>query len=257
MKLFAPLALAALALSTPLRAQEVPIQHFVMVEVTPPVDLIAVDRWYITYHAPETLARAQNRQTRYVSHRSYRTTPEEVEQLKLVDGRLTEIGFASVAAFRAGVTGEAMAAHRPTPPDPAVAAGIKTRTVTVKLPPVVIKDGATPDKAVPYARWVVFIRPPAGTADADAWAREELAPLTALPQTLRVQLHAAAIPRGYSHVAVFWYDDVAVWRSAMAAQGAALIARLSAQDNAEAPTRTMLVGERPDLDFRTDKRVTP
>ncbi|WP_066657139.1 MULTISPECIES: hypothetical protein [unclassified Sphingomonas] len=257
MKLFAPLALVALALATPLRAQEVPIQHFVMVEVTPPVDLLAVDRWYITYHAPETLARAQNRQTRYVSHRSYRFTPEEAERLKLVDGRLTEIGFASVAAFRAGVTGEAMAAHRPTPPDPAVAAGIKTRTVTVKLPAVAIKDDATPDKAVPYARWVVFLRPPAGTADADAWAREALAPLTALPQTRRVQLHAAAIPRGYSHVAVLWYDDVAAWRSAMAAQGAALIARLSAQDAAEAPTRTMLVGERPDLDFRTDKRVTP
>ncbi|WP_439540537.1 hypothetical protein [Sphingomonas sp.] len=257
MKLLAPL-LALAALTAPAaRAQEVPIQHFVMVEVTPPVDLLAVDRWYITYHAPETLARAQNRQTRYVSHRSYRFTPEEAERLKLVDGRLTEIGFASVAAFRAGVTGEAMAAHRPTPPDPAVAAGIKTRTVTVKLPPVAIKDAATPDKAVPYARWVVFIRPPVGTADADAWVKDALAPLTALPQTRRVQLHAAAIPRGYSHVAVFWYDDVAAWRSAMAAQGTALVARLSAQDNAEAPTRTMLVGERPDLDFRTDKRVTP
>lgn len=257
MKLFALLALVALAVFAPVRAQEVPIQHFVMVEVTPPVDLLAVDRWYITYHAPETLARAQHRQTRYVSHRSYRFTPEEAEQLKLFDGRLTEIGFASVAAFRAGVTGEAMAAHRPTPPDPTVAAGIKTRTVTVKLPAVAIKDGATPEKAVPYARWVVFVRPPAGTADADAWVKEAVAPLTALPQTRRVLLHAAAIPRGYSHVAVFWYDDVAAWRSAMAAQGAALVARLSAQDSPEAPTRSMLVGEHPDLDFRTDKRVTP
>jgi hypothetical protein len=257
MKLLAPLALVALSVSAPLGAQEAPIQHFVMVEVTPPVDLLAVDRWYITTHAPETLARAQSRQVRYVSYRSYRFTPEEAERLKLVDGRLTEIGFASVAAFRAGVTGEAMAAHRPTPPDPAVAAGIKTRTVSVKLPAVVIKGGATPEKAVPYARWVVFLRPPAATADADAWAREALAPLAAFPQTRQVQLHAAAIPRGYSHVAVFWYDDVAAWRSAMTAHGAALIARLSAQDNPAIPTRTMLVGDRPDLDFRTDKRVTP
>jgi len=257
MKLFAPLALVTFAVSAPIRAQEVPVQHFVMVEVTPPVDLLAVDRWYITYHAPETLARAQNRQTRYVSHRSYRFTPEEAERLKLVDGRLTEIGFASVAAFRAGVTGEAMAAHRPTPPDPVVAAGIKTRTVTVKLPAIAVKDDAMPDEAVPYARWVMFLRRPAETADADAWARETLAPLAALPQTRRVQLHTAAIPRGYSHVAVFWFEDVAAWRGAMAAQGAALIARLSAQGSAEAPTRTMLVGERPDLDFRTDKRVTP
>lgn len=244
-------ACAALAAAPAALAQEQPIQHFVMVEVDG-VDLLAVDRWYITYHAPETLARAENRQTRYVSFRTYEVTPEEVARLNLVHGRLTEIGFPSVAAFRAGVTPEAMAAHPPTMPDPAVAQAVKTQTVTVKLPPVTVKDGETPEKPVPYVRWVAFIRAPEGTADAEAWTRSYAAALAEAPQSRRVQLYAAAIPRGFSHVVVAWYDDVAGWRAAMAS----FTAKFSTGTPATT-MRSMLVGERPDLDFRTDKRVTP
>lgn len=245
-------------LAAPLRAQDQPIQHFVMVEAQDGVDLLAIDRWYITYHAPETLARADNRQTRYVSFRTYGVTPEEARQLNMVHGRLTEIGFASVAAFRAGVTPEAMAAHPPTPPDPAVARGLKTQTVTVKLPPDKLKDGETPDKAVPYVRWVAFVRAPDGVTDADAWVRQTFAaPLADARQSRRVEIYPAAIPRAYSHVVVAWYDDVASWRDAMQA-----FAETRPKTGAEGgypatQMRSILVGERPDLDFRTDKRVTP
>ena len=176
----------------------------------------------------------------------------------MVHGRLTEIGFASVAAFRAGVTPEAMAAHPPTPPDPAVARGLKTQTVTVKQPPEMPKDGETPDKAVPYVRWVAFVRAPDGVPDADAWVRQSFAaPLVDAQQSRRVQVYPAAIPRAYSHVVVAWYDDVAAWRSAMQAFAAKLPTTGADGGYPPAVMKSMLVGERPDLDFRTDKRVAP
>lgn len=251
-------ACALLLVGMPLGAQDRPIQHFVMVEAQDGVDLLAIDRWYITYHAPETLARAGNRQTRYVSFRTYRVTPDEVRRLNMVEGRLTEIGFPSVAAFRAGVTPDAMAAHPPTPPDPAVAAGLKTQTVTVGLPPVMAKDGDRPDKAVPYVRWVAFVRAPDGVADASAWVQASFAtPLARSPQSRRVEVYPAAIPRGFSHVVVAWYDDVAAWRAAMQAFAATLRGGTGGKAPPATMLRSILVGDRPDLDFRTDKRVAP
>lgn len=256
---FHALAACAVFLATmPLAAQGQPIQHFVMVEAREDVDLLAIDRWYITYHAPETLARAENRQTRYVSFRTYRVTPDEVKRFNMVQGRLTEIGFPSVEAFRAGVTPAALAAHPPTPPDPAVARGLKTQTVTVKLPPALEKTGDTPEKAIPYVRFVVFVRAPDGAADADAWVRSVFAaPLARAPQNRRVEIYAAAIPRGFSHVVVAWYDDVASWRSAMQGWAAALRTPPGSALYPAPLMRSMLVGERPDLDFRADKRVAP
>lgn len=255
------IGLAALAAAAaPTRAQDGPIQHFIMVELQNGADLLALDRWYITYHAPETLARTGGAQTRYVSFRTYAVTPQEAADWRMVTGRLTEIGFASVADFRKGVTPEALAAHRPTPPDPSVADGWTTQTVTVRLPGDSIKAGPAPDKGTPYARWIAFLRPPAGAApaEADRWVRESFAAgLAAAPGSRQVVVYRPAIPRGYTHVVMALFDDPKAWRTGMAAFRKALKPAPwgGALDGVE--MRSILVGERPDLDFRTDRRVIP
>jgi len=253
-------ALAAAALSPPARADDGPIQHFIMVELQNGADMLALDRWYITYHAPETLARTGGAQTRYVSFRTYAVTPQEAADWRMVTGRLTEIGFASVADFRKGVTPEALAAHRPTPPDPSVADGWTTQTVTVRMPGDPVKAGPTPEKGTPYARWVAFLRAPEAVlaADADAWIRSAVAGgLAAAPGSRQVTVYRPAIPRGYTHVVVATFDDPKAWRAGMAAFRAGLKPAPWGGGLDGLGLRSILVGERPDLDFKTDRRVVP
>lgn len=250
---------ALVAAAAPARAQDGPIQHFIMVEMQNGADVLALDRWYITHHAPETLARTGGAQTRYVSFRTYAVSPQEAAEWKMVTGRLTEIGFASVADFRRGVTPEALAANRPTPPDPSVADGWTTQTVTVRLPGDAVKAEPAPEKATPYARWVAFVRAPdaAPPAEADLWVRRDFAGGLAAAGSRQVTVYRPAIPRGYTHVVVALFDDPKAWRAGMAAFRAALKPGPWGGGLDSLGMRSILVGERPDLDFKTDRRVIP
>src|SRR5574341_916553 len=58
-----------------------PIKHYIMIEMLNGVDLLLLDRWYITYHAPETLRRTERRQTKYATFRTYALSPDEVKAM--------------------------------------------------------------------------------------------------------------------------------------------------------------------------------
>ena len=64
-----------LAMAAPARAAGA-IKHYILVELLPGVDQLALDRWYMTYHAPEVRRAYQAWQRNYVSFRSY-LPPEE------------------------------------------------------------------------------------------------------------------------------------------------------------------------------------
>ncbi|MEZ6023629.1 MAG: hypothetical protein R3C16_09535 [Hyphomonadaceae bacterium] len=249
---------------------DAPIQHYIMIDLQDGADLLALDRWYINHHAPETLARTERAQTRYVSYRTYRLADEEYQRFNAVRGRMTHIGFASLKAFRAGVTPAARARVAVTPLPPAVAAGFSTETVTMRAAPTrMFKDEPTPERATPYFRWIAFMRAPEGVEASvfDAWVNDQLAPsLAQAEQAKRVMLFARidALPgaRGdgapYTHVLEVWYESRADWRAATA--GLDNLAQAAPWGGAafpNMPLRSAFIGERPDLDFMSEAPVAP
>ena len=260
------LAAAAAALLAPAAhaqgAADGPMQHYIMIDVQPSADLLAVDRWYITHHAPETRARTQGAQTRYVSYRTYAVTDAEAARFNMARGRMTEIAFDSVAAFRAGITPQARARVAITPP-PAQAA-FTTDTVTMRTTPTRRwKDEPTPSHEAPYVRWIMFLRPPESVAEAafDAWIEDTLGPaLATAAQTRRVLLfrRIEAVPsQTFTHTLEVWFESMDDWRVAAAAFEANTPAPAWGGVFPYADMRSCLIGERPDLDFRIDTRVSP
>jgi hypothetical protein len=79
-----------------------PIRHYIMIEMLNGVDVLQLDRWYMTYHARETLRRTQRRQTKYATFRTYTPPSEEAKAMNMWQGRMTEIGFANLADFNKG-----------------------------------------------------------------------------------------------------------------------------------------------------------
>lgn len=257
--------LASGALSFAAAAQEASpeaaIQHYIMIDIAPTTDVLVLDRWYVTHHAPETLQRTERAQTNYVSYRTYATAPERAERFHAVHGRMTEIGFASMAVFRAGVTPQARARVEVTPPPPELRQGMTVLAVTIpETPDVVIADFEPEARDVPYFRWIMFLNYPddAEEVDADAWLEAHLTDVFATAAGVR----RAYIYRGvrgtnpFSRVVEIWFDDRAAWRAV--ADGAF--------GGAEAPwgsglfdldMRSAFIGDRPDLDFMTEARVSP
>lgn len=238
-----------------------PIQHYIMVDIAPTTDVLVLDRWYITHHAPETLARTERAQTEYVSYRTYAVASERAERFHAVHGRMTEIGFESMAAFRAGLTPEARARVEITPPASELRMGMTVLAVTIpEAPDVVIADFEPEPREVPYFRWIMFLNYPddADEADADAWLESHIADTFVSEEGAR----RAYLYRGvrgtnpFSRVVELWFDDRAAWRAATDAE----------LDGEAAPwggglldldLRSAFIGEQPDLDFMIEQRVSP
>jgi hypothetical protein len=259
-----PLAASAQPATTPSvqSAADTPIQHTIFVDMKNGADVLALDRWYLTYHAPETLARTNRAQTKYVSYRTYNVTDSEATLFNMVRGRVTEIGFQSVAAFRVGVTPEVLARNPATLPDPTLRNGFTSETLTLRTAPqTIFKDTMPAPKGTPFARWLVFVSFPSTVSppDGDKWLNDVLGPALAQEAGVRKAiLYRTAIPRSYSHLLEVWFDDPTAWRLVLANLSANASLKPSwATSFPYMNVRSALVGERPDLDFMSDKRVIP
>lgn len=248
------------------QSSDTAIQHSILIDMKPGVDVLALDRWYITYHAPETLARTGRAQTRYVSFRTYQVSDAEALRFNMVRGRVTEIGFDSVATFRAGVTPEVLARHQATPPGPGLLNGFTSETLTLRTTPeAIFKAGPSADamaaKPVPYARWLVFVSFPANVpaAQGEDWLKTRMGPaLAASPDVRKAVLFRPAIARNHNFMLELWFDDPNSWRRALGTLAAD--ERLQPGWGGVFPyvsIRSALVGDLPDLDFRSDRRVIP
>lgn len=253
--------LAVMPITSIAQTSEAPIQHYIMIDMKPGVDVLALDRWYLTHHAPETLARTGGTQTTYVSYRTYEFPDAEAAELKISRGRMTEIEFPSLAVFRAGFTPEARARVPLTLPDPSIRGGWETETVTMNSQPYrTYKNGPTPARAVPYFRWVMFVAYPQGvtTRSGDAWLEGVLGPAIADQATARrVLLYRGVMEQRYTRVLEVWFDTQSDWSAAIADLRRTLVAPPWNGSFPYVENRSTFIGDRPDLDFRTDARVIP
>lgn len=260
------------------RAQDeatTPIQHYIMIDVRPTTDLLVLDRWYLKFHAPETLARTQRAQTRYVSYRTYAVSDAEATRYAYSRGRMTEIEFSSLESFRAGMSPEARARVTLTLPPAGLLGAFESVTVTMpQVPYWHFKGDAAPaPNANPYVRWIVFLAHPEGVSPSafDAWIGGDLAGAISRTDTIRFaigfraantptestnRMTGAARPR-FSRVLEVWFDDMAGWRTGAAALEAILPRPSWGGSFPFAPFRTTLIAENPDLDFKAAAQAIP
>ena len=90
---------AAAALATPAWAMGA-IKHYILVDLKPGVDQLVLDRWYMTFHAPQVRRAFKSWQRNYMSFRSYLPPEEAKKAYPLLYGRMTEIHFDSLDDFR-------------------------------------------------------------------------------------------------------------------------------------------------------------
>jgi hypothetical protein len=238
-----------------------PIKHYIMIDLGEATDVLVLDRWYLNHHAPETLQRTRRAQTRYVSYRTYAQSSEERARFRAVTGRMTEIGFDSLATFRAGFTPEARARVTMTPTPPELGDAMEVISVTIgDQPDIFVKEGAAEERSKPYFRWILFVDYPedADAAAGDAWLER----LVARVAGGREQVRRAYVYRGvreenpYQRVVELWFDDRAAWRAAVVGDALAEAAPWGG-DLFALDIRSAFIGERPDLNFLTRELATP
>ncbi len=238
------------------------IKHYILVEPKPGFDMLALDRWYMTFHAPEVRRAFKAWQRNYVSFRSY-AAPPEARTLGVREGRMTEIQFDSLADFRESRPNNVYGGLSSFTPPPGgwENAPFETTTATLPVnPDKLFLSGPTPPKETPYLRWILFFRYPPGTAaDAgDAWFNDVHGPELAKVKGLRrLALYRAVNETSpYPRVAEFWFDDYAAWKAAFVG-GPRFTAPGWGGTFPFGETRSMFIGENPDIDFIHDRRVIP
>ena len=240
---------------------EEPIKHYILIALGETTDVLVLDRWYLNHHAPETLQRTRRAQTRYVSYRTYALTSDERARFRAVTGRMTEIGFDSLATFRAGFTPEARARVTMTPTPTELGDAMEVISVTIPdQPDIVVKEGAAAERPQPYFRWILFVDYPdsADAAAGDAWLER----LVARVAGGREQVRRAYVYRGvreenpYQRVVELWVDDRVAWRAAVVGDTLAEAAPWGG-DLFDLDIRSAFIGERPDLNFLTRELATP
>lgn len=250
------------------------IKHYILIDILPGFDQLALDRWYMTYHAPQTRRAYKAWQRNYVSYRSY-LPPEEAKKRypSLLYGRMTEIQFDSLADFQAtrpnNIYGTLASSFTPPPGGWGANKLYKATVATVPTNPdelVVSKD--TPPKELPYLRWLVFFRYPKGISveQGDKWFHDVQAKeIAKLPELKRFGFYkvvadtAAGQPIDYPRVMELWFDDYPSWRKSFL-QPEPRFTAPSFASSATFPfieTLSMFIGENPDVDFINDRRVIP
>lgn len=241
------------------------IKHYIIIELLPGADQLSLDRWYMTYHAPQVHRAYRAWQRDYISFRSYLPAPEAVQRYGVKYGRMTEIHFDSLGAFREsrinGLYGGELDSFTPPPGGWRGNTLFKTSTATIPAnPDTLYVSLATPPKETPYLRWIVFFRYPASVTatDGDAWFDQSFAKsVAALPGVKRFGRYNAVSERvGFPRVMELWFDDYAAWKAAFLAPATKLPASPGGSDLFEG-SASMFVGENPDIDFIHDSRVVP
>ena len=239
------------------------IKHYIIIDLKPGMDMLALDRWYMTFHAPQVRRAFKAWQRNYVSYRSYAVT-EEARKLGVLNGRMTEIQFDSLADFKESRPNNLYGDLRSfTPPPKGWSGGqFETTTATIPVnPQTVFLSTPTPPKETPYLRWVVLFRYPAGVAleAGDAWFRDVHAPQVAkLPGVRRyVAYNAVTESAEFPRVAEIWFDDYDAWKAAFVAPAPTFAAPPWGGQFPFVETRSMFIGENPDIDFINDRRVIP
>lgn len=240
------------------------IKHYILVDLKPGVDQLVLDRWYMTFHAPEVRRAFKAWQRNYVSFRSYLPPPEASGAYPLGYGRMTEIQFDSLADFQESrpnnIYAKGLGSFTP-PPGGWSNAGFESTTATVPVnPQQVFLARDTAPKETPYLRWIVFFRYPKGvtTEQGDAWYRDVHAREVArLPGLKRYALYSAVSPAStYPRVAELWFDDYQAWKAAFLPTPRFTPPGWGGQ-GLFVDTVSMFVGENPDVDFVNDKRAVP
>lgn len=257
--------LAALAVPQPAFATGA-IKHYILIELLPGADQLALDRWYMTFHAPQVRRAYQAWQRDYLSFRAYLPPEEAVRRFHVAFGRMTEIHFDSIDDFREsrrnGLYGGDLASFTPPPGGWAGNRLFRSTTATIPVnPDTLYLSKPTPPRDMPYLRWIVFLRYPANvpTADADAWFDKVAAPeIVARPGLRRFGLYRAVSERSeYPRVMELWFDSYADWRAAFLDPEPRFTPPPWGGAFPFADTLSMFVGENPDIDFIHDDRVVP
>ena len=254
---------AASALATPAWAVGA-IKHYILIDIAPGQDLLLLDRWYMTFHAPQVRRAVKAWQRNYVSYRSY-AVPPEAAALKVLSGRMTEIQFDSIEDFREtrknNLYGDLQSY---TPPPFGWTSGKLFRSTTATIPvnpQDVFLNTPTPPKETPYLRWVMFFRYPKGVSleQGEAWFKGTMAPeLAKLPGLRRgVAYSTVSAAPEYPRVMELWFDDYAAWRNAMIAARPRFTAPPWGGAFPFVDNLSMFIGENPDVDFINDRRVIP
>ena len=261
-------ATASAASKAAAQTPETAVKHYIPIRLKPGADQLALDRWYMTFHAPEVRRAFKAWQRNYVSFRSYLPPAEAVARYGVWYGRMTEIQFDSIEHFRATRPNNIYGALQSfTPPPGGWTANtlFDTETSTIPVNPnelLVSRD--TPPKELPYLRWIVFYKLPQGVTASqwDEWFGKTHAPeLSRAPGLKRFGAYRTVADQSYSRVAEFWFDGYAEWRAAFLEPEPKFTAPgWASSANARFPfaeTISIFVGENPDIDFIHDKRVIP
>lgn len=239
------------------------IKHYIIIDLKPGMDMLALDRWYMTFHAPQVRRAFKAWQRNYVSYRSYAVT-EEARKLGVLNGRMTEIQFDSLEDFRESRPNNLYGDLRSFTPPPNGWAGAQFETTTATIPvnpQTVFLSTPTPPKETPYLRWIILFRYPAGvTPDkGDTWFRSVHAPEVArLPGLKRfVAYDTVTETADFPRVAELWFDDYAAWKKAFVDGRPAFTPPPWGGAFPFVETRSMFIGENPDIDFINDRRVIP
>ncbi len=239
------------------------IKHYIIIDLKPEMDMLALDRWYMTFHAPQVRRAFKAWQRNYVSYRSYAVT-DEARRLGVLNGRMTEIQFDSLEDFRESRPNNLYGDLRSFTPPPKGWSGAQFETTTTTIPvnpQMVFLSTPTAPKETPYLRWIVLFRYPVGVAleKGDAWLKDVHAPQVArLPGLKRfVVYNSVTETADYPRVAELWFDDYAAWRKAFLDPAPAFTTPAWGGAFPFVETRSMFIGENPDIDFINDKRVVP
>lgn len=242
------------------------IKHYILIELLPGADQLALDRWYMTFHAPQVRRAYQAWQRDYLSFRAYLPPAEAVQRYKVAFGRMTEIHFDTIEDFRESrknpLYGGDLQSFTPPPGGWRGNTLFRSTTATVPVnPDMLYVSKPTPPKELPYLRWIVFLRAPSGVpqADADSWFADAHAKeIAALPGLRRFGLYRSVAERAdYPRVMELWFDDYAAWRAALLATEPRFTAPPWGGKFPFFDTLSMFVGENPDVDFIHDDRVIP
>lgn len=262
------LALLGAAVAAAPRAAAAPgdiaIKHYIPVRLKPGMDQLALDRWYMTYHAPQVRRAFKAWQRNYISFRSYLPPAEATARYPIWYGRMTEIQFNSIDDFRAtrpnNIYG-ALQSYTPPPGGWANNTLFDTETSTVPVNPNELHLSLdTPPKEMPYLRWIVFYKFPKGVPAAtwDLWFKDVHAKeLAKAPGLKRFGSYKTVADQAYPRVAEFWFDDYPAWRKAFLEPSPKFAAPAWGGAFPFSDTISMFVGENPDVDFVHDDRVIP
>lgn len=242
------------------------IKHYILIELLPGADQLALDRWYMTFHAPQVRRAYQAWQRDYLSFRSYLPPAEAAERYRIANGRMTEIHFDAIEDFRESrknpLYGGDLQSFTPPPGGWKANTLFRSSTATIPVnPDMLYVSKPTPPKELPYLRWIAFLRYPDGVslADGDAWfdtvhAKE----IAALPGLKRFGLYRTIGERAeYPRVMELWFDGYADWRAAFLSPATRFAAPPWGKVYPFFDMRSIFVGENPDVDFIHDDRVIP